>query len=119
MPMLPVLLAAAVAAAPTADIVTAVPLDTLQRCMTIELARDGRTTAINSASGVVLDYAFQSVAPDGKVATAHVAFAIDDLGTQRRITATAPGEPDAVLARQMLHETAKTCIGDADAHIAE
>ena len=118
MPMLPFMLVVA-ATAPPGDIVTRMPLDTLQQCMTSALSHDGRATAINTASGVVLDFAFQAVAPDGKVAATRIAFAIDDLGTQRRITATAPAEADASLAQQMLRETAKTCIADPDTHPAE
>lgn len=107
------------AAPPPAGILTDVPLAALQRCMTTELSRNGRATAINTASGVVLDFAFQSVALDGKVAATRIAFAIDDLGTQRRITASAPAEADVPLAQQMLRETARTCIGDGDTHSAE
>ncbi len=118
MPILPFLIAAT-ATAPAPDIVTQVPLDTLQQCMTVALARDGRATAINTASGVVLDFAFQAVAPDGKVAATRIAFTIDDLGTQRRITAAAPAEADAALAQQMLQQTAKACIADGESHAAE
>ena len=118
MPMLPFLLAMTAVASP-ADVVTHVPLETLQRCMTTALSPSGRTTAINTASGVVLDFAFQAVALDGKVAATRIAVTIDDLGTQRRITATAPAEADAALAQQMLQQTAKACIGDGDTHSAE
>ncbi len=114
--ILPLLLAAA---AEPPEIVTAVPIDALQRCMTTELSHNGRATAINTASGVVIDFAFQAVAVDGKVAATHVAFAIDDLGTQRRITASAPAQADVALGRQMLQQTAKACIADRDTHGAE
>ena len=118
--MLPVLIAIVAATAPApAGIVTAMPLETLQRCMTAALSRDGRVTAINSASGVMLDFAFTSVTADGKVAATRIAFAIDDLGTQRRLTASAPAEGDVALAQQMLRETAGACMTDDDAHAPE
>ena len=116
--ILPLLLATA-ATSSGGDITTEVPLDTLQRCLTTQLSRNGRATAINTASGVMLDFAFQTVGIDGKVAASHLTFAIDDLGTQRRLTATAPTEADAALAQQMLRGAANACIADVDLHTAE
>lgn len=100
------------AAAP-AQFTTAQPLDTLQTCLRAQWQDAGRVTAINSAAGVVLDFAFDSVGADGKVESGRLTFSVEDRGTQRTVTAAAPNAADDALANRLLAQAVRRCLPDA------
>ncbi|USI73281.1 hypothetical protein [Sphingomonas morindae] len=107
--------AAAAQAMPGApgEIVTDMAFDPLVQCLRSEWSPAGRLTAINTAAGVMLDLNFDSVGADGRVANGHALFSVDDLGTQRRIRATAATPADAPLAAQLLASAARHCAPES------
>jgi hypothetical protein len=109
-----VLLSVVVAAAVPAPLVTATPLDTLSACLRDRLTPSGRVTAINTAAGVMLDFAFDTVGADGRVLPSHLGFTIEDHGTERSLAVTAANPADAALAQQYLRQAGARCATGGD-----
>lgn len=108
------LLLPAASLAPDDVLVTTAPLDGLVRCLRDRLAPNGRVTAINTAGGTMLDYAFDTVGADGKVATSRLAFTVDDHGSERAMAVRAVSTADAALAHQYLREAGGRCVADGE-----
>ncbi|WP_419825236.1 hypothetical protein [Sphingomonas sp.] len=99
--------------APVAPLSTTMPYEALVRCVRDRLAPAGRVTAINTAAGTLLDFAFDTVGSDGKVASARLSFTIEDHGTERSLAVTAPSPADAGLAQQYQKQVGVRCAAPA------
>lgn len=104
---------AAPATGPAAEFTTTQPLDGIEQCFRAQFADTGKVTAINTAGGELLDLSFDSIGADGKVATGHLIFSIEDRGTQRKATVSAPNAADGALANQLLAQAVRQCLPDA------
>lgn len=92
--------------------VTTRPIAEVQACLAARLAPAGRLVTINTADGVLLALAFESVGEDGRVQVSHIRVDIADRGTQRQVSAAATLDADAPLAQAMLANAAKSCLPD-------
>ena len=105
--------AVAAPAAPAAPDAPAVPYAALGHCVRDRLAPAGRVTAINTAAGTLLDFAFDTVGVDGKVASARLSFTVEDHGTERSLAVTAPSATDTGLAQQYQKQVGGRCAAPA------
>jgi hypothetical protein len=92
-----------------APLTTGVPYDALVQCLRDRLSPAGRVTAINTAAGTMLDFAFDAVGADGKVAASRLSFTVEDHGTERSLAVTSPNAADVPLARQYQKQVGARC----------